>query len=120
MDKILIRQLRIDAVIGVHEWEKQFKQTVLLDLDLSYASQTAAQTDDLSHALDYYAICQRLTTVVGDSQYDLIEALAERVADMLLSEFACQKVKVTLFKPEAIPEAQTVGITIKRKRQGIQ
>jgi dihydroneopterin aldolase len=117
MDLILIRQLKVDAIIGIHDYEKQQKQPVLLDLDLHVDCQPAAQSDDIKDALDYFAVCERLTHFVTSTRYELIEALAEAITEVVLNEFACEKVDLTLYKPNAIPNTETVGIRISRWKQ---
>ena len=117
MDKIRVRQLKVDAVIGIHDWEKAIKQPVLIDLDLSFDSSQAAKTDDIKDALDYFAVRQRVTLMVSSSRFELVETLANKVAEMLLQDFPCQKVKLALYKPDAIANAQAVGIKISRSRK---
>lgn len=116
MDKILIRQLQVDAIIGIHDWEKQHKQPILIDMDLSFDCQQAAVSDDINDALDYFEVCQQITAFVGASHFELIEKLAQSVADLVLNNFPCQKIKLTLFKPDAIANTQAVGIQIKRSQ----
>ena len=116
MDKILVRQLRVDAVIGIHDWEKAIKQPVLIDLDMSFDCSQAAKTDDINEALDYFAVCQQVTLMVSSSRFELVETLANAVAEMLLQDFPCQKVKLALYKPDAITNAQAVGVRIKRSK----
>ena len=114
-DKILIRQLKIDTVIGIHEWEKAKTQPILLDLDLSFDCKRAAQTDHIDDALDYFAVCKEVTEFVASNHYELIETLAEQVAQLILSRFPCKKIKLSLYKPEAIDNTETVGLRIVRK-----
>ncbi len=114
MDKILIRGLKVDATIGIHEWERKSKQPVILDLDLSFDCHQACQSDDISHALDYYTVSQKLTHMISLSQFELIEALAEKCCQMLLNNFPIKKVKITLHKPEAIPNAKSAAVRLTR------
>jgi len=115
-DKILIRQLKIDAIIGIHEWEKQQAQPLLFDMDLSFNCSPAAQSDDIKDTLDYFEVCRQVTEFVEASAYELIETLAEQVANLVLKQFTCKKIKLTLYKPEAVANTQTVGICIVRNR----
>ncbi len=114
-DQIIIRQLEINAIIGIHEWEKQKTQTLFFDLDLSFDCRPAAISDDIKDALDYFEVCARVTEFVQNSRYELIETLAEQVAALVLKQFACEKIKLTLYKPEAIKNTQTVGVNIIRR-----
>lgn len=114
-DKVLIRQLEVDAIIGIHDWERQQTQTLYFDMDLSFDCRPAAQSDDIKDALDYFDVCQQVTELVSNSRHELIETLAEQVAVSIIKQFACSKIKLTLYKPEAIPNTQTVGVRITRK-----
>ncbi len=116
MDKILVRQLKVDAIIGIHDWEKQNRQTVLIDLDLSFDCKPAAASDNIDDALDYFKVCEHVTDFVSSSRFELIETLAEKTAALILKTFPCKKVKLTLFKPDAIANTQTVGIQINRSQ----
>ncbi|TDR20534.1 dihydroneopterin aldolase [Marinicella litoralis] len=116
MDKILIRQLKVDAIIGIHEWEKQNKQALILDLDLSFDCKPAAKSDDINDTLDYFKVCQQLTDFISASRFELIETLAEKSAQMILDYYPCKKVKLSLFKPEAINNTDAVGVRITRSQ----
>lgn len=115
MDKVLIRGLKVDATIGIHDWEKQIKQPVILDLDLSFDCTKAGQSDDINDALDYYTVSQRLTHMISLSSFELIEALAEKCCQMLLANFPIEQVELTLHKPEAVPNADAVAVQMVRK-----
>ncbi|WP_372797102.1 dihydroneopterin aldolase [Litorivivens sp.] len=115
-DKILIRELRVRAIIGVHPWERRIPQLLLLDLDLSVDIKAAAATEDLSHTVDYAAVSERLTHYIQLEKFHLIETLAERCAALVLTEFAVQTVTFRVSKPEAVPSARTVSVEIVRQR----
>ncbi len=117
-DKILIRKLETQAIIGIHDWEKQKKQTILVDMDLWFDCLPAAHSDDIKDALDYFTVCESVTNFIEQSKYELIETLAEKISQLVLRDFPCNKIKLSLYKPEAVANTQTVGITIKRTRQG--
>jgi dihydroneopterin aldolase len=87
---------------------------LLLSFELKIDTQTISQTDDIHHALDYAQICQRITAFVEQSEYQLIETLAEHIAQLLQTEFSITALCLTLEKPGALPDAQTVGVTLKR------
>lgn len=116
MDKVLIRQLRIDTVIGVYEWEKKIHQSLLLDLDMAWDIKHAAATDDYQFALCYETVSNRLTQLITEQPMELIETVAERVANFLLQEFKVTWVKVTVMKPGAVATAASVGVEIERSR----
>ena len=114
VDKLFLRELKIETIIGFHEWERRIKQTVSVDLEIGADSRAAAAVDTEAGALNYEAIARRLVEYVGAAQYRLVETLAEAVARIVISEFAAPWVKVTIAKPGAIPSARDVGIVIER------
>lgn len=116
MDTIFIKQLQVDTVIGVYDWEKQITQSLFLDLALTADQRSAAAADDIKLTLDYAVIAQRVTQLITAAPIELIETVAERVAQLLLTEFATSKVEVTVSKPGAVKQAQTVGVHIVRSR----
>ena len=120
MDIVFIKQLQVDTVIGVYDWEKSIQQRLLLDLTLTADQRTAAATDDISLTLDYAVIAEKVTTLITAQPIELIETVAERVASMLLTEFATSKVEVTVSKPGAVSQAQTVGVHIVRTAAAVR
>ncbi|AJQ96899.1 dihydroneopterin aldolase [Gynuella sunshinyii] len=114
MDKVLIKGLEVEAVIGVYDWERGITQKLVLDIELDWDNRPAARHDDLSLALDYDRLSQRLLAFIGASQYGLIETLAEETARLIHEEFAVPGVLLTLYKPGAVKAAQTVGVQIYR------
>lgn len=114
MDTVFIRGLRLTTVIGVFDWEREIRQVVTLDLEMAGDIRPAAASDDLEDALDYKAICDRVTDFVENSRFRLIEAMGEGVADILRQEFGIRWLRLTLCKPGAMPMADNVGITIER------
>lgn len=114
MDCVFIRDLRIDTIIGVYDWERRVRQTVRLDLDMATASQTAAGTDDIRFALDYSRVAARITEFVEGTEFQLIEALAEEIAEIVRSEFGVSWLRLRLRKPGAVLNAREVGLSIER------
>ena len=88
MDIIYLHDLRIDSVIGVFDWERRIRQTVILDLEMAADIRRAAASDKLADTLNYKAVAKRLIEFVGSSEFQLVETLAERVAELVLNEFA--------------------------------
>ena len=117
MDVIYIRNLKIDCVIGAFEWERRIRQTVAIDLDLAADVARAAATDRLQDTIDYKAIAKRLIEDVGKSDFWLVETLAERVAKIVLAEFAVAWVRVRINKKGALRHATDVGVVIERGRK---
>jgi 7,8-dihydroneopterin aldolase/epimerase/oxygenase len=116
-DLIVIERLAVETTIGVYEWERTIRQAVYFDIELHTNISTAAETDDLQHALDYKAIADRVIAVAASSSFQLIEALAERIAIMVLSEFPVDRILLKTSKPGAIAEAQNVAVIIERQAQ---
>ncbi|CAA0124370.1 Dihydroneopterin aldolase [BD1-7 clade bacterium] len=114
MDRVTIRRLSVDTVIGIYDWEKQIRQTVVLDIDMAWDNRPAASSDHIDDALDYFSVSKRLQTFIESSQFGLIETLAERCASIILQEFSVPWVRIALDKPGAVPEAQSVGVVIER------
>lgn len=109
-----MRQLRLEAVIGVYDWERKVRQPLLMDLEIATDVQRAAASDRIQDALDYQAIGQRITVYVASSEFQLLETLAERCADLVIAEFAARWLRLTLHKPNAVDNAASVGIVIER------
>ena len=113
MNIVYIRGLRAQAVIGVYEWERHIRQTLVLDLEMASDTAKAAETDRIAEALDYHAVAERLREFVGQSQFHLVETLAEQCAALVRKEFGVPWLRLTLHKPGAVPGAD-VGVIIER------
>lgn len=114
MDIIFLTDLRIDTVIGIWDWERKIRQTVSIDLEMSADIRKAAASDDVADTLDYKQVAKRLQQFVGDSQFQLVETLAEKIAAIVLGEFDIAWVRVRVNKPGAIRGARDVGVIIER------
>lgn len=114
MDIVYIRDLRIDTIIGIYDWERQVRQTVSLDLEMAADIRQAAATDDIQFALNYKSVAKRLIQFVGDSEFQLVETMAEEVARIVREEFNVPWVKLRLSKPGALRQSQDVGLIIER------
>ena len=114
MDIIYLRDLRIDTVIGIFDWERAIRQTVSLDLEMATDIRKAAGSDRIDDALDYKAVAKRVIEFVGQSEYQLVETLAERVAERVREEFGVPWLRLTINKPGAIRGARDVGVVIER------
>ena len=114
MDIVFLRDLKIETIIGIFDWEREIKQTVSLDLEMAADVAKAAESDGIEDTLDYKAVAKRLIDFVGHSEYKLVETLAERVADIVLNEFDVPWVRVRVNKPGAVRYAGDVGVVIER------
>ena len=113
-DYVSVRDLTVSAVIGVHDWEREVEQTLIVSADMATDVRKAAATDDLADALDYSAVAETITAVLREGRFRLIETAAERVAERLLAEYGLTWLRLELRKPIA-NAAYTAAITIERK-----
>ena len=114
MDIVFLRGLRIETVIGIYDWEKEIKQPVVLDLEMSTDVTRAANSDRIEAALNYKAVSKRLKQFVSDSRFQLVETLAERCAGIIREEFGVHWVRLSLNKIGAVSDAVDVGVVIER------
>jgi dihydroneopterin aldolase len=117
MDEVYLHGLGVETVIGAFDWERRIKQRVTLDLEMTYDIRPAAASDDLADTLNYKAVAKRITAFVEDSRFQLVEALAEEVAGLVVTEFGVERVRLTLNKPAAVSGARDVGVRIERGRE---
>ncbi|MFQ1012598.1 dihydroneopterin aldolase [Gilliamella apicola] len=113
-DKVLIEGLTVLTTIGVYEWEKTIKQKLILDLEMSWDNKPAGESDDVSLCLDYFLVSQSITSFIQSTQFELIECVAERVAQLVIQKFSVQWLKVKVSKPSAIANASNVAVVIER------
>ena len=118
MDRIFLRDLRVETIIGIFDWERETPQTVSIDLEMATDVARAAQSDDIADALDYKAVAKRLIAFIGESRFQLVETLAERIATILREEFGVAWVRVTVNKGGAVRGASGVGVVIERGQPG--
>lgn len=114
MDITFLGGLEIDTVIGIYDWERKIKQTIVLDIEMGCDIRKAAETDDIAYALDYKTVSARVVEFVEQSEFFLVETLIEKLANLLISEFNIPWVRIVLNKRGAITRAQDVGIIIER------
>jgi dihydroneopterin aldolase len=114
MDIIFLGGLEIETIIGIYDWERDNKQTVVLDIEMAFDIQKAAETDDIQYALDYKTVSERVIAFVEAGRFFLVEKLISEIADIIRNEFNVPWVKITLNKKGAVPDARGVGIIIER------
>ena len=114
MDIIYLKDLRIDTVIGIYEWERRIKQTLTFDIEMAADTGKAAQSDSIDDTVSYEAVANRVTGYVGASEFELLETLAEKVAGILQDEFNVRWCRLRLNKHGAVRGARDVGIVIER------
>jgi len=119
LDKVFIEGLEIEALIGIYDWERRIRQPLRFDLEMAFDNRVPAASDAIADTLDYKAVSKRLIAFVSQSDFGLVETLAERCADIVLREFNVAKVKLKLSKPGAVRGASAVGVIIKRSRESL-
>jgi 7,8-dihydroneopterin aldolase/epimerase/oxygenase len=120
MDKIFIHALKTEAIVGIFDWERQVKQTVLLDIEFSADIRKAALSDSIDDTLNYKGVAKRVQTFVESSSFHLVEALAEHVAMLILEEFHVTEVSISLSKPGALRNSRDVGVKLKRAAEDLK
>jgi len=117
VDRVLVRGLELYCIIGLQSWEREVLQKVRIDLDLETDCRPAGTSDDVTRAVDYRAVSKAVQALVETSHFKLVEALAESIAALLLSQFAVAAVTIQVTKPGAVRFAKTVGVEIRRERR---
>jgi 7,8-dihydroneopterin aldolase/epimerase/oxygenase len=120
MDKIFIHALKTETIVGIFDWERQVKQTVVVDIEISADIAKAARSDSIDDTLNYKGIAKRVLAFVDESSFHLVETLAEHVAMLILEEFGVSWVSITLSKPGAIRNSRDVGVMLERTRQDLE
>ena len=114
MDIIFLSELKVDTIIGIWEWERRIRQTVIIDLEMSADIARAAASDDVADTLNYKSVAKRIQNFVANSSFQLVETLAEQIATIVREEFNVTWVKVRVNKPGAIRGSKAVGVLIER------
>ena len=114
MDIIFLGGLEIKTIIGIYDWERETKQTIVLDIEMGFDIEKAAETDDIHYALDYKTVSKRIIDFVENSEFLLVEKLAVEIVKIIQNEFNVPWVKLMLNKKGAISGASDVGIIIER------
>lgn len=114
MDLVFIEQLEVVTTIGVYDWEQQIKQKLVFDIEMAHDNKPAADSDDVTYALDYAAVSGAVIDLVENGRFLLVERVAEEIAALIQSRFSVPWVRVKVSKPGAVPQARTVGVVIER------
>lgn len=118
MDIIYLNSLQVDAVIGIYEWERRTRQRLILDIEIGVDIRGAAKTDNIDDTLNYKAVAKRVITFVGESRFQLVETLAEKVAGLILEEFKVPWCRLRVNKQGAVKGVRDVGVIIERGNRG--
>ncbi len=114
MDIVYIRELEVETVIGIYDWEREIQQTVSIDLDMGTDIRQAAATEDVENTLNYKSVSDLLIEFVGKSEFQLVETMAEEIAERVMQTFGVRWIRVRVGKPGAVPAARDVGVIIER------
>ena len=114
MDKIFIHALKTETIVGIFDWERQVKQTVVMDIEFSADIAKAALSDSIDDTLNYKGVAKRVLALVEESSFHLVETLAEHIAMLILEEFGVSWVSLALSKPGAIRSSRDVGVVLER------
>jgi dihydroneopterin aldolase len=117
-DTVFVRDLEIDAIIGINDWERRERQKVRIDLDMACDAAAAAAGDDIEKAVNYRSVTKAVIAHVEASRYFLVETLAERLAGLIREDFGVPWVRVRVSKPGAVRHSREVGVEVERGRRG--
>lgn len=115
-DTIFLHELKVETIIGIWDWERKIRQTVSIDLEMGADIRRAAETDSIDDTLNYKAVAKRVQQFVADSEFQLVETLTEKIAELVLQEFEIPWIQVRVSKPGAIRGAKDVGVLIHRSK----
>jgi dihydroneopterin aldolase len=116
MDRVFIEDLRIETIIGIYDWERTTRQAIALDIEMAFDNTKPAASDRIEDTLNYKAVSKRLIGFVEAAEFELVETLAERCADIIRSEFGVSWLRLKLSKLGAVTGSRAVGVIIERGR----
>ncbi len=116
-DTVFVRALEARAIIGINDWERVERQTVVVDLDMATDASKAARDDDIAHAINYRSVSKAVLELVEGSEFFLVETLAERIATLVREQFGVPWVRVRVSKPGAVRFSREVGVEVERGRR---
>lgn len=119
MDTIFLHGMKAETLIGVYDWERKNKQTLLLDVDIGVAGKSAV-SDDIDDTVHYVDVCDTVRRSLAEQRFQLLEALAEHVADLILQDFNALFVRVRVVKPGILPNVREVGVVIERQSERLE
>lgn len=117
-DTVFIEDLRIETIIGIYDWEREIKQIISIDLEMASDNRQAAATESIEDAINYKAVAKRLIQFVEESEFQLVETMAERIGEIILNEFKVPWMRLKLSKPGAVTGSKAVGVIIERGDRG--
>ncbi|VEG13639.1 dihydroneopterin aldolase [Moraxella cuniculi] len=118
-DVVFIQGLQINTLIGVYPWERAIKQQLIIDAEMLCDMSLAAASDDVAHVINYKTVCEDIERLCHEIQAELLETLAERIAEHILRHYPCGQISLTIHKPNAITQAASVGVKIVRRQANL-
>lgn len=117
MDTIFLKEFKTKTLIGIYPWERKIPQTIELNIEIALPSQQASKSDRIEDTLDYAQVVHRISTMLRQQHFSLLEVLTEKIAQLILDEFGSPRVKVSAAKLDVVPGVKQLGICIERSRQ---
>ena len=116
MDTIFISELKVKTKLGVPTWERMVAQTIILDIEIGYDLAPAGNSDAIADTIDYGAVVARIRDTLQEHSFQLVEALAEHICQLILKEFGALRVKIKVAKPGILAGLKSLGVMIERER----
>lgn len=117
MDRVFIKNLEVETIIGIYDWEREKRQSVVFDLEMAWDNARPAASENIDDALNYKTLSDEIKETVSTSNYQLIETLAEKVAELVLNKYGVEWLQLTLHKPDALDGDTDVGVKIIRTKE---
>ena len=114
MDTIFISELKVQTKLGVPEWERMVPQTIILDIEIGYDLAPAGKSDGIADTIDYGEVVRRIRESLAETNFQLLEALAEHVCQLIMKEFSALNVKIKVAKPAILPGLKALGVVVER------
>lgn len=115
-DIVFIKDLQINTLIGVYDWERAIKQQLVISCEMVCDMTKASQTDDVAFAINYKTVCENIERLCHEIKAKLLEKLAEEICHHILTHYPCTQITLTINKPNAIKQADSVGVKIIRQK----
>ena len=117
MDTIFISELKVKTKLGVPAWERMVAQTIILDIEIGIDLSKACKSDAIADTIDYGAVVARIRSTLDEHSFQLVEALAEHICQLIFKEFGALSVKVKVAKPGILAGLKALGVVIERNLQ---
>jgi len=114
MDIIFLSEVKVQTKLGVPEWERMVEQTIILDIEIAMPDSSSCQTDDITDTIDYGIVVARIRQTLAERSFKLVEALAEHICQIILTEFGAPWIKIKVAKPGILPGLKALGVVIER------